>query len=188
MPKVCDMKKGAVVEINGAPHILQDLTISSPTARGGATLYRMRFRNLITQQKLDGTHKGDDMLGSIDFSRRSIQFSYQDQDRFVFMDEENFNEYSFSAEDIEDERPYLADGLEGLLVMIVDGRALGVELPPAVELKVAETGPSMKGASASARTKPATLTTGLVIQVPEYLETGEIVRVDTRTGGFLGRA
>lgn len=188
MIKASDLKKGGIVKINGAPHILEELSISTPSARGASSLYRMRFRNLITKQKYDGTYKGDDALEDISFDRRAVQFSYVDQDRYVFTDLEDYSEIHLTEDMISEQKLYLTDAMEDISVFSADGRVLGIELPPTVVLKVVETGPSMKGASATARTKPATLSTGLVVQVPEYLGTGELIRVDTRTGKFLGRA
>lgn len=188
MAKVCDLKKGTIVEINGSPHVLEDLSISTPSARGGSSLYRMRFRNLVSKQKVDKTCKGDDAFPSVDLRRREVQFSYESQGAYVFMDAEDYSEMHLVREDIADEIPYITEDMEGIHALVSEGRVLAIELPPVAELDVAETGPSMKGASATARTKPATLSTGLVVQVPEYLATGERVRVDTKTGKFLSRA
>lgn len=188
MAKVCDLKKGDVVDINGTPHALEDLTISTPSARGGASLYRMRFRNLVTKQKVDKTSKGDDDLPDIDFQRREVQFSYLDQGTYVFMDVEDFTEIPLLEEDIADEKFYITEAMEGIRALFSEGRVLGLELPATADLEITETGPSMKGASATARTKPATLSTGLVVQVPEYVGQNEVIRVDTRTGKFVSRA
>jgi len=188
MPKACDVKRGDIVSINGAPHIIEQIDISTPTARGGNSLYRMRFRNLATKHKLDATHKGDDALETCHFERRAIQFSYKQGDNLVFMDDEDYSEISFRADDIEYERGFLHEELEGLQALVSDGRILGLELPPVSILQIEQCDPSIRGASATARTKPATLSTGLVVQVPEYLASGEMIRVDTKTAKFLGRA
>jgi len=148
----------------------------------------MRFRNLVTKQKVDKTGKGEEELPDIDFERREVQFSYASQGAYVFMDNEDFTEVSLSEDDIADEKLYITEEMEGIRALFTEGRVLGIELPPTADLEVTETGPSMKGASATARTKPATLSTGLEVQVPEYLSQGEIIRVDTRTGKFLSRA
>jgi elongation factor P len=89
---------------------------------------------------------------------------------------------------MEDEWPYLTESLEGVVALVSDGRAIGIELPLLVALPIVETSPSAKGGSATARTKPATLSTGLVVQVPEYIRSGEVIRVDTRTGEFVSKA
>ncbi len=188
MAKVCDLKKGDIVEINGAPHTLEDLNISTPSARGGASIYRMRFRNLVSKQKVDRSAMGEEQFSDIDFRRREVQFSYVSQGAYVFMDVEDYTEVSVSEDDIADEKLYITEDMEGIRALFSEGCVLGIELPPTADLEITETGPSMKGASATARTKPATLSTGLVVQVPEYMSQGETIRVDTRTGKFLSRA
>jgi elongation factor P len=188
MSKASELKKGAIVEINGAPHMLEELSIQTPSARGSASLYKLRFRNLVSKQKVDQTCKGDHPFADIDFEQRPAQFSYMQGDNFVFMDSKDFSEVILTADDVGDQKYYITEELEGLRLLMSNGRVLGLELPPTVELNVDDCGPSIKGASATARTKPATLTTGLVVQVPEYMARGERVRVDTRTGKFLGRA
>lgn len=188
MPKACDLKRGMIVEINGAPHAVEDIFVQTPSARGGASLYKIRFRNLVTKQKDDKSLKGDDALKGVDFQRREVQFSYVDQDDYVFTDLSDYSEINLSVSMIDYERKFLSDGLEGITALIAEGRVLGIELPDVVELPISECGPPLKGASATARTKPATLTTGLVVQVPEYMAQGERIRVDTRTAKYLSRA
>ena len=188
MPKACDLKRGAIVAIDGAPHIIQALKISSPTARGSSSLYHFRMRNLSTRNKLDRSCKGDEMFADCDFEKRAVQYSYVQGDLHTFMDLEDYSEIVFNAEDISAELPYITDDMEGIHVLVSDGKALGIELPPVAKLEITECDPSMRGASATARTKPATLSTGLVVQVPEYLAPNEVIRVDTRSGDFLGRA
>ena len=188
MAKASDLKKGSVVEIDGTPHMVEDIQISTPSARGAGSIYRVRFRNMVTKHKVDKSYKGDDQIPDIDFGRRDIQFSYEQQGQYVFMDLTDYSEITLNREDITDEINYISEDLEGIQALIADGRVLGIELPTSVDLEIEETSPSMKGASATARTKPATLTTGLVVQVPGYMSSGETVRVDTRTGKCLGRA
>ena len=188
MIKACDIKRSTVVSFDGIPHIVEDLQVQTPSARGGATLYKVRFRNVKTRQKLDQTFKGDDPLKETDLDRQEIQYLFSDSAGLTFMNLADYSQFTIPAEELEDERRFLIDGLEGIMALISDGRVLGIELPPTVELEVVATDPGMRGASATARTKPATLSTGHVIRVPEYLEKGEMVRVDTRTGEFLGRA
>lgn len=188
MIRACDLKRGSIVEINGAPHTVEDLQIQTPSARGGASLYKVRFRNLTTRGKLDQTFKGDDQLEDVSFRKTEVQFSYTQGDRYVFMDLSDYNEIAMTEAELGEQKNYLAEDTEGIHALVSEGKLLGIELPSTVELDVADCGPSMKGASATARTKPATLTTGLVVQVPEYLSPGERIRVDTRTGKFLGRA
>jgi elongation factor P len=104
------------------------------------------------------------------------------------MNSEDYSQYEINLEEIEDLMVYVTEGLEGLAALIMDGFLLSVELPQSVDLEIIETAPGIKGATAASRTKPATLSTGLEIQVPEYIETGEVIKVNTGTGKFMSRA
>lgn len=176
------------MEINGVPHAVKQVESKSPSSRGAATLYKVRFTNLQTRQKLDESYKGDYLLPAIECLRPQVQYSYRDGDLFYFMDLENYSQYSIGAEDIEEQVGYLTEGLEGITALIVDDKLLGIELPQSVNLEIVDTAPGIKGATATGRTKPARLTTGLEIQVPEYLEPGEVVRINTGSGKFISRA
>ena len=188
MPKACDLKKGDIVEIDDAPHAVRRVESKSPSSRGAATLYKIRFKNLKTGQKLDQSLKGDDYLRDSDCSRVQVQYSYQDGNILMFMNLEDYSQYGLNREDLEGQIEYLLEGMEGLLALLVDGEILAIELPQSVSLTIADTTPGVKGATATGRTKPATLVTGLEIQVPEYLESGELVKVNTATGSFISRA
>ena len=183
-----EIKRGEVVVYNGAPCIIEGISVQSPSARGAATLYKFRARNLVTKQKVDITLKGTESLPVADFQRRDAKYLYSDADECVFMDNENYEQYNIKKTDIADELQYITESLEGIRVLIYNDESVGVTLPAAVSLAVTRCDPAAKGNSATSRTKPATLETGLEVQVPEYLEEGETVRVDTRTGEFLGRA
>jgi elongation factor P len=187
MIKACDLTKNSVVELNGDPHVVEQLRTQSPSARGASTLYKIRFRNVRTRAKLDQTYKGDDPVKETDFDTRQVSFSFREGDRFTFMDLEDYSQFELMADEIEDAVPYLVDGMEGIKALMQGSKVLCIQLPDAVDLRIAECAPSMRGASVTARTKAATLETGLVLQVPEYMEQGERVRVDTRTGGFVQR-
>ena len=176
------------VESDGSPIIIESLKVQSPTARGGATTYKFRGRNVVTKQKVDIALKGTESLDEADFQKRSVNLMYSDSTHMHLMDNENYQQYSLALEDVESERPYIIDGLEGLLAMIYNDQCVGLQIPAAVELVVTECDPGVKGNSATSRTKPATLETGLQLQVPEYLKQGEKIKVDTRTGAFLSRA
>lgn len=188
MPKASEIKKGAIVEIDGEPHIARQVEVKSPSSRSGTTLYKIRFNNLRTQQKLDMSCKGDDSFNSIDFLRREVQYSYRDADGYTFMDNEDYSQYTLPAEQAEEHAGYLTEGLSGIMALLVEDRLVGIELPQSVNLEIVETAPGIKGASATGRTKPARLSTGLEVQVPEYLTTGEVVRINTETGKFMSRA
>lgn len=188
MPKANELKQGTAIEINGEPYVVKKIEVRNPTSRGATTLYKVRYAHMKTKQKLDETYKSDDMLKAADCSRVPVQYSYQDGDSYHFMNTETYEQYSLSSEDIEGQIEYLTEGLEGLIMLLMDDAALGIELPAAINLQIVETPPAMKGSSATSRTKPAKLSTGLEIQVPEYIESGEIVKVNTETGKFMSRA
>jgi elongation factor P len=187
MQKACDLKKGSLVGIRGLPHVLENLSVSTPSARGAASIYHFRFRNLVTKAKQDVSCKGDEPFDDIDFERRAVQYSYKEGDLYTFMDTEDFSQFQLPQDAIEDQLNYLVEDME-VAALISDGKVLTIEVPQKVVLKIASCDPVMKGASVTARTKPATCQTGLVVQVPEYLEAGESIVVDTATGTYLSRA
>lgn len=188
MIKACDLKKSSVIEIDGAPHCIENITQSAPTARGGTTLYKVRFRNVSSKQKVDKTFKGDDALQETYFDTKEVQYLYQDGDRYAFMDLESYDQFELVKADIENILPYLIEDMEGITALISSGQVLTLRMPDTIELEIVDCAPSMKGASATARTKPATLSTGLIVQVPEYIASGDVIKIDTREDKFLSRA
>lgn len=188
MPKASELKKGGVVEINGSAYIVHHVEAKAPSSRGANTLYKVRFYDVRSKQKLDETFKGDDMLGEVDLERRQVQFSYMDDEFYVFMDTEDYSQYHLSPDMMAEQLPYIAEGLEGIMGLMVNGEFVAIELPQSVVLEITECSPGIKGASASARTKPATFASGLVIQVPEYLEVGERVKINTQEARYMSRA
>ena len=188
MPKASELKSGMVVDIDGKPHAVKQVDAKSPSSRGASTLYKVRFTNLKTGQKLDESYKGDDMLKDADCIRVQVQFSYVDGDAYTFMNMEDYSQYTLNREEIEDSINYLTEGLDGIFALLMDDAILGIELPQSVVLKISETAPGIKGATASGRTKPAILSTGLEVQVPEYLESGQDIKVNTTNAKFMSRA
>jgi elongation factor P len=188
VPKACNLKKGNVVNINDQPYQVKTIDVHTPSARGANTLYKVRFSNVATGQKLDETYKGNDLLEEVDLDRRPASFLYQDQSMYTFMDADNYEQYTLSEDYLEGQIQWLSDGLEGITVLLLNGNPLCIELPAAMDLEIVETAPALKGASATNRTKPATLSNEVVVQVPEYLAAGEIIRVNTETGKFMSRA
>ena len=188
MPKASDLKKGSVVEIDGEVYIANQIDKRNPSARGAPTLFKVRFFNVRSGQKLEQTLKGDDFVKDGDLVKRSVQFSYREGDMITFMDSGDYSQYTLSAEALEEQSGYMTEDLDGMIALLVDGQIVGIELPQTVVLEIVDTAPGIKGASATSRTKPATLSTGLEIQIPEYLETGESIKVNTTNGKFLSRA
>ena len=188
MYSTSDLKRGLILELDGAPHLVESVQTSAPTARGATTIHRVRMRNLKTRQKVDRSFRGGDTFAVPDVDRRPVQFLYRDPDSFHFMDSESFDQFPFSKEELEWEAQFLMEEMEGLVAFYYNGSPLALELPNTVTLEITETSPAVKGDSATGRTKPATLQTGLVVQVPEHISEGTVVTVDTRTAAFVGRA
>ena len=183
-----DIKRGSIVSHGDAPCMVESVTVQTPSARGANTLYKFRARNLITKQKVDVTLRGGESLDEADFERHPVQYMYADATHLHFLDQADYNQYALPREDLADQSKYLTEDLEGVLALIYNEQCVGIQLPLTVQLRVVQCDPGVKGDSATGRTKPATLETGLVVQVPEYLSEGERVKVDTRTGQFLSRA
>ncbi len=188
MPKASEIKKNAAIVHDGKVLIVKDITRSVPQGRAGGSLYRMRLYDVVTGLKVDETFKDSDMLNFADLIRRHVMFSYMDGDEFVFMDNEDYTPFHLNKDSIVDEAVYITEETEGLQIIIVDDAPVGIDLPATVELNIVETDPSIKGASASARTKPAVLSTGLTIQVPEHISTGDRVKINTAEQKFVSRA
>ena len=188
MPKASDIKKNAAIEINGEAYIVRDIERSVPQGRAGGSIYRMRMYNVANNNKVDETFKDSDMLPLADLVRRAVTFSYSDGDEYVFMDSEDYSSYSLNKDTIEDELLFVNEDTHELFVVIVNDVPVTLDLPAAVDLEIIETDPSLKGGSATARTKPATLSTGLVVQVPEHISTGDRIKVNVEERKFTGRA
>ncbi len=187
MIETSQFKKGVCLVYKGEPMMIVDVTFSTPTARGANTIAKTKLRHLLTGQLLSESIRSGERFEEVDLERRPCTYLYSDGTRWHFMDQETFEQFDFGAEDLGDAVGYLKDGLEGCRAMLVDGRVVSVELPMTVDLVVTETVPAIKGATAQAQLKDATLETGLVVQVPPYLVTGDVVRIDTRDGHFVER-
>ena len=183
-----DIKRGMIVVSDGSPCMIESVTVQSPSARGGATLYKYRTRNLLTKQKVDIVLRGGDSLPEADFRVRAVKYLYADPEKMYFMDEENFEQYELTLDEVGDERFYLIEELEGVQVQIYNDLPVGIRVPFTIALKVVECEPGVRGNSATSRSKPAKLETGLMIQVPEYIDEGTVIKVDSRTGEYLSRA
>lgn len=183
-----DFKRGLRLLLDGDPYVILDLHVQSPSARGASSLSKIKVRNLRTGQVFDKTFRGGDKVEEPDLQLRPVQFLYRDDEGFHFMDTQSYEQVALSAQDVGDAAGYLKDGLEGIRSVVFNEKVISIDLPNTVALRVVTTDPSIKGATAQAQTKPATLETGLVIQVPSYLESGELVQVDTREARFVSRA
>ena len=187
MINATDLKRGLVVQIDAAPCTVLDVSFQSPSARGGNTLIKTKYRNLLTAQVLTKSFKSGEKLEAADFNRRKGQFLYASGDGGVFMDMESYEQFEIGEELFADVKGYLLDGTE-VTLGIYNEQVVSLEAPSVVELLVTETAPAIKNATATAQTKEALLETGITIQVPGYLESGETIKVDTRDHRFVSRA
>lgn len=188
MISTSDFKRGLRVQIDGDPFVILDVHVQSPSARGASSLSKIKVRNLKTGQVFDKTFRGGDKLEEPNVELRPVQFLYRDDEGFHFMDSQSYEQFALRADELADAGGYLKEGLGGIRSVLFNGDVISVELPNTVVLQVTDTAPAVKGATAQAQTKPATLETGLVIQVPSYLESGELITVDTREARFISRA
>ncbi|HIE40908.1 MAG TPA: elongation factor P-like protein YeiP [Thiomicrorhabdus sp.] len=187
MPKINELKKGDLVEINGAPHIVKNYDVRNPSSRGASTMYKVRFNNLKTGNKVDETFKGEDFINAMDCPKVSVMFSYIEGDNYVFMNNDDYSQYFLPETALEESKKYLTEGLAGITAILLDEQILTIELPTQVVLEVVDTTPGTKSTGAG-RTKPAVLSTGYEVQVPEFIEPNEQVKISTLTGKFLSRA
>jgi elongation factor P len=186
--KAYDVRKGNVVEHNGTVYQVRDIERSSPQGRGGNVKFRFTLYSVPGGTKYDLSLGAEDELKEVELSRRQATFSYRDGDAFVFLDDEDYTPYTLDADVVGDGGGYISEGLAGCYVQIIDDQPVALQLPQSVTLEVTDTPPELKGGTATKRPKPATLSTGIEIQVPEYIKVGERVLVNTTTGEFAGRA
>ncbi len=188
MPKASELKKGFAIESNGKTLLIKDIEITTPGGRGGAKIYKLRCTDLATGARADERFKSDDVVETVDMYKRNVSFSYVDGDEYIFMDNEDYTQFTFKQDEIADELLFVTEEIQGLQVVLINDSAVGLELPASVELVIEETDPSIKGASASARTKPARFSTGLSVQVPEYIATGDRIVINTAERKYMNRA
>jgi len=188
MPKVSDIKKNSAVEYNDSVFIVRDIERSVPQGRAGGCIFRMRMYDVVTGNKTDVSFKDSETLNFADLNRRSAMFSYVDGNDYVFMDDEDYTQYNINKEAIAEEILFINEDTKGIQVVMINDAPVALELPKNIELEIIETDPSIKGGSATARTKPAVLTTGLTVQVPEHISTGDKIKVNVEERKFIGRA
>lgn len=186
--KASDIRRGTVVEHEGRIWQVREIERSSAQARGGNVTFRLALYSIPGGQRLDLSLRADDELVETQLQRRNASYSYKDGDMFVFMDDEDYTQYTLDGGIVGDAAGYVSDGLQGCMVQLLDGTPVALQLPPTVVLEVVDTAPDMKGATATRRAKPATMSTGIEIQVPEYVGVGDKVTISTLTGEFSGRA
>lgn len=184
MISTSDLKKGLAIEFEGQPCTIVDWQ-HVKMGRGGA-IVRMKLRNLRTGATFDRTCDAGEKFKRIDLDRATVTYQYQDGDQYHFMDTSTFEDIVLTGEQLGDAKNYLVDNLE-LDLIFYNGAPISVELPEKVVMRVEYTEPGFKGDTATGGTKPATTETGLVVQVPLFVSTGDLIRVNTATGAYVER-
>jgi elongation factor P len=184
MYSTAEFKKGLKVELDGVPYTIVDFQHVKP-GKGGAFV-RTKLKSLLTGRVLDQTFRSGEKVKKPDLMEREMQFLYREGDSFCMMDNETYEQIMLTEEQVGDARLYLTDNLD-VKILFFNQQPVGVEIPLFVELEVAQTEPGLKGDTAAGGTKPATLESGVTIQVPLFINEGDRVKVDTRTGNYIER-
>ncbi|MDI6853450.1 MAG: elongation factor P [Deltaproteobacteria bacterium] len=185
MYSTSDFKKGLKVEIDGTPYVIIDFLHVKP-GKGGAFV-RTKLKNLLTGRVIDQTFRSGEKVKKPDLMEREMQYLYREGDNFYMMDNENFEQIFITAEQMGEAAQFLSENLN-VKVLFFNQQPVAVELPTFVELTVAETEPGVRGDTATGGSKPAKLETGAIIQVPLFINEGDRIKVDTRTGEYIERA
>lgn len=183
-----DFKKGARILVEGEPYSIENITITTPSARGASTLVRCRLRNIVSGVLVEKTFKGGDKFQVPDISLRKIQFLYDDGEACHFMESASYEQFSLPNDTIEDIKPWLTGDMQ-LDSVLWDGKVVGISLPQYVEAVVDMAGAGSRSDTASGKNlKDATLTNGMSVKVPLFIESGEKILIDPETGEFVRRA
>jgi len=177
-------RNGLKIELDGEPYVMTYFQHVKP-GKGGAFV-RTKIKNLRTGRTLDRTFRAGERLDEAEVEDKRMQYLYQDGENLVFMDTDSYDQIPFTPEQVGDARKYLKENLE-VDVVFWRGKPITIELPSFIEAVVSRTDPGVKGDTASGSTKPATLETGAVVQVPLFIKEGEAIRVDTRSGEYVER-
>jgi len=184
MLSTTDFRRGLKIELDGVPYEIVDFQHVKP-GKGGAFV-RTKLRNMLNGRTVENTFRSGEKMEKPDMETRSMQYLYKDSSGFVFMDMESYEQFSVEEEALGQKGGFLVDGME-LTMLMYRGKALDVDLPASVVLEITHTEPGVKGDTVSGATKPATLSTGVTLNVPLFVNEGEKIKVDTRTGEYLGR-
>jgi translation elongation factor P len=182
---VNDLRKGLTIRLDDGVYSVVEFLHVKPGK--GAAFVRTTLKNVRTGNVVERTFRAGERVERAHIETREVQYLYTTGEEYVFMDTESYEQYTLRADQLGDAPKYMKENMT-LYIQFYQGQAIGVELPNTVELQVVHTEPGVRGDTAQGATKPATLETGLVIQVPLFVDTGDIVKVDTRTGEYLSRA
>ena len=178
-----EFKKGLKIQFDGEPYTIVDFQHVKP-GKGGAFV-RTKLKHMKLGRVIDNTFRAGEKVELVDFDEKRMQYLYHD-DRYHFMDLDTYDQISLSAEEVGDARDFLKENIE-VEILFINDSPVTVELPNFIELQISRTDPGIRGDTASGGSKPATLETGAVVQVPLFLNEGDVVKVDTRSGEYLGR-
>ena len=179
-----DCRKGVTFVMNGEPYIVLDFQHVKPGK--GAAFVRTKYRNILTGATREEAFNPNDKFDNAEIITRMMQYLYTDGEFYYFMDQDTYDQVPLSFEQVEDAIKYIREN-DMVTIRFYEGKAFSVEAPHNVTLKVIETEPGVKGNTATNVTKAATVETGAVVQVPIFIEEGELIQIDTRTGEYLGR-
>ena len=179
-----EFRKGLKIELDGQPYNIVDFQHVKP-GKGGAFV-RTKLKHLRLGRVVDRTFRAGEKVGLVDYEQRSMQYLYKD-DNFHFMNLDTYEQIALAPDVVGEAANWLKETME-VDVFIINGEPAGVDVPNFVELEVVRTDPGVRGDTASGGSKPATLETGAVVQVPLFIDQGEILRIDTRTGAYIERA
>jgi len=179
-----DLRKGLSIKIDNEPHVITEFNFVKPGK--GQALYRCKLKNMISGAQFEKTFRSADVFDPADLREKRMQYLYKEDDKYCFMDSETYEQVFLTADQVGDAKNYLIDNIEAEILFFED-RPLGISLPNFVDLVVVKADPWAKGDSVSGKMKPVMLQTGYQIQVPPFIEEGEKIRVDTRSGEYLTR-
>lgn len=182
---ITDLKKGTIFQLDGVPYRVVEYS-QKVMGRGGS-IVNVRIKSLLDGKVLEKTFKGSEQLDSADVTTQTVQYLYSDGTTFFFMNEENFDQFEVPAELVGDSAGYLKEG-DRVQLQFFDGRPINVELPNNLLLKVTYTESVVKGDTTASVLKDAETETGIHVRVPAFIKTGDVIKVDTRTGAYLERA
>jgi len=179
-----DLRKGLKIIIDGQPYIITDFQFSKPGK--GQALYRCKLKNMITGYTIDRTYRSGDKFEPANLEERKMQYLYNDGEGYHFMDTKTYDQITLTEENVGEAKNFLQDNME-VDVLFFNETPISINLPNFVNLKVIKSDPGVKGDTATGATKPATLETGYTLQVPLFIEEGDILKIDTRTGEYVER-